>query len=257
MIPAAVFSILGLLFMVGSVLAARPDVKAGDPPIPHGGEKQPEKSPPQELPSLDEALGLEEAKPVPAGKEALDPAMPTDPALDRQLRDESEGDPFVQAVSLMDEIAGRMEKSGDVGLDTQRMQEDAIRKLDKLIDDAKKNNQQQRQRKKPQSQPQQQQQQQSQQQQAQQQQQNQQARREGEMPEHSPAREGQLRQLTPGGSAAWGNLPEHIRSSLMQGFSDRFSSMYQQMTEAYYRRLAEDRSRERRSPPADASGGSR
>lgn len=246
-------------------------VLAGDPPAPHGGSqpaappaKKDDPAPPptppsDDLPSLDEALGLDEAVPAKDGEQspAKPPAKP-DSALDRQLRDEAEGDDFVQAVSLMDQIAGRLESAKDTGLDTQRLQEEALRKLDKLIDDAKKNSQQQRQKKKPQQQQQQNQQQQQQSSQQQQQQQNQQAQNEGQVTDHSKGREGQLRQLTPGGSAAWGSLPEHIRSSLMQGFSDRFSSMYQEMTEAYYRRLAEDRSRERRpASPPPPSGGSR
>jgi DNA primase len=244
-------------------------VFAIDPPVPHDGSqpasppaKKQEPPPPtsDDLPSLDEALGLEEAAPSKEGVEKS-PAK-ADSALDRQLRDEAAGDEFVQAVSLMDQIAGRLESDKDTGLDTQRLQEEALRKLDKLIDDAKKNNQQQRQKKKPQQQQQQQQQNQQQQQQSsqqQQQQQNQQAQNDGEVTDHAKGREGQLRQLTPGGSAAWGSLPEHIRSSLMQGFSDRFSSMYQEMTEAYYRRLAEDRSRDRRPAPTSPppSGGSR
>jgi uncharacterized phage infection (PIP) family protein YhgE len=264
---------LAIIMPFALLAVASAIVLASDPPVPHGGsqpatppatrpaEKQdpaPPTPPPDDLPSLDEALGLEEAAAAKDGEKA---PSKTDSALDRQLRDEAEGDEFVQAVSLMDQIAGRLESAKDTGLDTQRLQEEALRKLDKLIDDAKKNSQQQRQKKKPQQQQQQQQNQQQQQQssQQQQQQQNQQAQNEGQVTDHGKGREGQLRQLTPGGSAAWGSLPEHIRSSLMQGFSDRFSSMYQEMTEAYYRRLAEDRSRDRRPAPASPppAGGSR
>lgn len=57
-----------------------------------------------------------------------------------------------------------------------------------------------------------------------------------------PRQDGALRAPPAGSAASWGNLPEHVRNALTQGRSDRFSSLYQQLTERYYRRLAEDRS---------------
>jgi hypothetical protein len=38
----------------------------------------------------------------------------------------------------------------------------------------------------------------------------------------------------------WGNLPPRLRDELLQGSGERFSPVYQDMTEAYYRRLAEE-----------------
>jgi hypothetical protein len=40
--------------------------------------------------------------------------------------------------------------------------------------------------------------------------------------------------------AAWGNLPERVRDSLLEGSSDYFSSLYEAMTEAYYKKIAEE-----------------
>ena len=38
----------------------------------------------------------------------------------------------------------------------------------------------------------------------------------------------------------WGYLPKRLRDELSEGFRERFSPMYRALTEAYYRRLAED-----------------
>jgi hypothetical protein len=43
------------------------------------------------------------------------------------------------------------------------------------------------------------------------------------------------------GRSEWGNLPPRIREILSQSRRDRVSALYQQATEAYYRRLAEER----------------
>ncbi len=40
--------------------------------------------------------------------------------------------------------------------------------------------------------------------------------------------------------AEWGNLPPRLRDQLIQGMRERFSLIYQSLTEAYYRRLAEE-----------------
>ena len=38
----------------------------------------------------------------------------------------------------------------------------------------------------------------------------------------------------------WGNLPPRLRKELIQGLNERFSSVYKDMTADYYRRLAEE-----------------
>jgi len=208
------------------------------PPAP----TPPPGQPAQAEPSLDDLLGLPfDKKPAnqpekQPDKQADQPGpsdAATDSALDRALSAEAPGDDFAQAVALMRDTAGRLTRSRDPGLDTQRLQEQILRKLDKLIDDAKKNQQQQQQQQQRQQQQQQQQQQQSSQRQ-------QPSRQQGNQAQGSDIakQEGPLNQSSAGASAAWGNLPPHVRDALLQGSSDRFSTTYQRLTEEYYKRLA-------------------
>ena len=240
---------------VAQAVAPEPPRPHQAPPAPEPPSKDQPKPPADELPSLDESLGL--GSPSSHQQPA---ASPKDRDIDRQLRDETPADDFAQAVQLMSQVAGRLEDQRDTGIDTQRMQEEAIRRLDKLISEAKKSPQKQKQKKQQQKQQEQQQEQsQSQQQKSQQQQgkssesKDQNQENQGQVMDPAQRRAGQLRQVSPGGTAAWGSLPEHVRSSLMQGFSDQFSSMYQSMTEAYYRKLAEDRSRDRKQGAGSSS----
>ena len=39
----------------------------------------------------------------------------------------------------------------------------------------------------------------------------------------------------------WGHLPKRIREIMSQSRRDRISALYQKATEAYYRRMAEER----------------
>ncbi|MCC6427991.1 MAG: hypothetical protein IT435_14365 [Phycisphaerales bacterium] len=217
---------------------------ASEPAKPSQPAQDEKKEPPADdggLGSLDESLGLEKKpKKLTDGEPAVESSD-----LDKQLRDENPGDDLTQAAALMDRVAGRLEKSKDTSLATQRMQEEAMRRLDKLISDAKKQRQQQQQKKRPQNQQQQQNQEQQQSEQQKQASESSQQNQDnqGQVIDPAARRDGALRNVSPGGTAAWGNLPEHVRSSLMQGFSDQFSAMYQAMTEAYYRRLAEDRAK--------------
>jgi cation transport regulator ChaB len=43
------------------------------------------------------------------------------------------------------------------------------------------------------------------------------------------------------GRTEWGTLPQRIREIMSQARRDRVSALYQEATEAYYRRLAERR----------------
>lgn len=221
--------------LAAAALAVQPGTPAPAPPQPAPAQPQPE-------PSLDDLLNLPKEKP------ARD-AAPTGPApdkvgppgetseLDRKLADEGEGDDFQQAVRLIDSSAQRL-VAKDASVETQRLQDLAIKKLDKLIADAQK---QQKQGGKSKPKPQQ-----NQQQQQQQQQQQSQANSRPQPSAQAgvpsvPRQDGPLTPPPPSASASWGNLPEHVRQSLMQGSSDRFSSIYRAMTERYYQRLAEER----------------
>ena len=175
------------------------------------------------LPSLYELLGLpDEAAPAEDEAPLLDPEDPGAADLERRLTGEQLPGEIEAAVALMDDTADRMELSLDLGMTTQRMQEDIIRRLDQIIEAAAEQEQQssssssssgsQNQPNQQPSQP--------------------QSQQEGQRtPEHRASR------------AAWGALPERTRDALLQGSGERFSSMYQRMTEAYYRRLAEEAER--------------
>jgi hypothetical protein len=204
------------------------------------------------MPSLDDLLGTKGDKPAsPAPAPATLPedgaaTTPPDPAranLDRVLSGEEIGEAFKQAVALMGDAAKRLEGGKDPGLDTQRVQEDVIRRLDQLLSslqqqqsssssssssqgqqDAQGQKSQPSQRK-PGSKP-----------------GSEQPGGEGNQESQGPPRqEGPLRPGLDSARAAWGALPARVRDMLLQGSEDRFSARYQAMTEAYYRRLAEEK----------------
>ena len=139
----------------------------------------------------------------------------------------------------MGQTADRLDLSQDAGLQTQRLQEEVIRKLDKLIEQA---NQQQgggKSKKKKKGSPEGQGE--TSQQQAQSSQSSPGKAQAGTAAGGGPDRQdGALTPPLPGSSAAWGGLPEHVRDALHQGSGDTFSSVWKQLTEQYYKRLAEE-----------------
>lgn len=245
MILAALHPALFAAAIAAAIAAAQPA-----PPGPP--------APPTVEPTLDELLGLPAAKPSqpspPADVGPVPPA-PVDPAkadLDRDLAGGDVSDDFERAVGLMGQTAARLRLARDAGIDTQRLQEETLRRLDKLLDDAAKQQQQKsksKKQKKPGSQD-------EQQRENQQQQQSSQAQAQAGDPNRAtpgPARrDGTLNPPQAGNAAAWGALPEHVRDALTEGLSDRFSSIYKSMTEQYYKRLAEEP-----KPGAGESGGPR
>lgn len=197
---------------------------------------QPEEDP---LPTLDELLGLDSDE-APADEPAPEAAPDaTDAELDRQLAEAKPiADEFLEAVGLMRESAGRLSTQADTGVVTQRLQEDILRRLDELIDRAG----QQSSSNSPSSSPSQSQQQQEQPSQ-QRREENQQASGEPQDKSDAPAgEEARLGAQAALDGARWGNLPARLREALLQGSSDSYSSLYKSMTEAYYRRLAEEAS---------------
>jgi len=200
--------------------------------------------------SLDELLGLEdEQQDTPNEPDNDNAADPAREALDRALSGREAQDELLQALQQMDESAARLSRLGDTGRVTQRLHEEILTKLEVLIRHAEQQDQQQGGQSSP-----------SQSQQPQQGQQQQtrtptdqataqqtpagQDNREGQNAGQNtppPARHTeQLTGMIDAASAAWGSLPERVRDSLMQGITDRFSALYEDETEAYYRRLAED-----------------
>ncbi len=187
----------------------------------------------ERLESLDELLGLEEAGSGEETREELPDAAQAE--LERELTQQEAAEAFEQAAALMGETATRLGDLSDTGLATQRLQEDILRKLDQVIE-AAKNNQQQSQSSSSSQQNQQ-------PNQPQQQQQQGQASDGDNQSENTPPgrQDGQLNPEIDSARAAWGALPERVRDALFQGRSDRYSSLYERLTEAYYRRLAEER----------------
>jgi|GEM_PF-288963 len=193
------------------------------------------------IPSLDELLGLP-PEVAPPRRRDTEATPNVDGALERALSPGETKELFEEAVDLMGQTAARLERDRDAGAQTQRQQEDILRKLDKLIDESEKQQQQQQQQQssssssssdpKPNEASQQ-----------RQQQQQQQAKRGGESDQSAapPKREDGPGRNAASGTASWGGLPSHVRDALMQGFSDAFSSRYKQMTEEYYKRLAEEK----------------
>lgn len=201
-------------------------------------------------PSLDDLLGL----PSDAGAKdggaagAAGSAGAADPdraELDRLLTGQEIAEAFEQAVTLMNDASTRLNEKQDAGIGTQRVQEDIIRKLDLVLDQLQQQQQQssssssssrRRQQQQQQNVP-------GRSQQAQQSQQNQgQQASDNRSEAMAPGRQdGALNPQLESARASWGALPERVRELLLQGSSDRFSSKYQAMTEAYYRKLAEER----------------
>ncbi|MEI7657292.1 MAG: hypothetical protein WCK33_04435 [Phycisphaerae bacterium] len=187
-------------------------------------------------PTLDELLGIT-PEPKGPGDEASKDAAKAE--LERKLSLEELDDAFAQAVKLMDDTAKRLGESKDAGIDTQRMQEQALAKIDKLIDMARSQQQQQKQKRR-QKQDQQQQQQQQQQSSQQQQQQQASAQQQGGEPTGGQgSQQGGRVNAPPGAGAAWGNLPARLRDALLQGSGDVTSAKWESLTREYYKRLAE------------------
>jgi hypothetical protein len=186
--------------------------------------------------------------------------------LDRALdvsKEQVADDELVSALLLMGQSAARLKpqdgQTSDASLATQRLQQEAIAKLDQLIGKARK--QQQKSCSNPKDNcdnP-------SESQQAGKSQKQGDAQK---MPQNAqgqeqsqPAQSKQSQQTQSAGTnenvsspgdntvqqnrsmevlrASWGNLPERVRQALIQGSGDSFSKEYQRLTEEYYKRLGE------------------
>jgi len=187
-----------------------------------------------ELPSLDALLGLDEHDQVDGGP---DETTRSREDLDRELDAEGVSDRFAQAVALMDRVASRLIETGDVSVETQRLQEDVLRKLDQVIESAQRgqsgssSGSQQAGGASPERRP---------------RQGGVQSRGSSSSPSSESGegmppgrRDGALGDV-PAAGAGWGELPPRVRSALTEGLGDRFSSVYRSLTESYYRRLAEE-----------------
>lgn len=155
---------------------------------------------------------------------------------------------FNRALDRMREASDRLGDQRDVGLQTQRLQASALSLMDQVIAEAAKQQQQQQQQDDS-SEPQK-----TQQGSSDNASQSQQPMpgQSGQPSGGSTPSDGKTSRGTPADAKAgepleemktqWGNLPPRLRDQLLQGMNERFSPIYQQLTEAYYRRLAEESS---------------
>lgn len=256
----------------GSVSALAQTAPAKEPPKTDAPKADvPKKDAPR---SLDDLLGVPAAKPSDkpgdkpgekaADKPADDATSAEDAAareqkrrLERSLDEATLQDLVARAVDGMKTASDRLTDAKDPGLGTQRVQEEVVRTLDRLLEEAQKqqgkkksssssssskqkkdgeksqdpsekNGQQQKPSK------------------SQQQQQND-ASKSGE---NNESANNQTRgdEVAQGGELSesrieWGKLPERVRELVLQGRRDRVSSIYERLTREYYRRLAEEASR--------------
>lgn len=200
-------------------------------------------------PTLDDLLDLTPEKPTETESgEPSDDEPVTEPGLAESVGEaltaSDAADAFEQAVDEMDRVSRRLGRSLDPGIETQRMQESILRKLDQVIKAAKQQQSggggggsgqprdqdqggeqlaQQNQNGAASGQP----------------QPNGQQASTGEAgtttpiePENQDSAIEQLRK-------EWGVLPPRVREELSDGLRERFSPLYRRMTESYYKALAE------------------
>lgn len=202
-------------------------------------------------PTLDELLGIgkpPDSHPPDAATESGDPQPGDSPlTIDRNALsgdgNSRPADAFDQAVREMNEAADRLRTDLDAGLETQRLQESAMARLEQVIAAAR----QQRGSGSGSS---------GSSGQAQQQENGSeqnlgQRSPSGAGPQQSNAGSGGGSTTSgtgPSGQGAgdihsqrseWGNLPPRLRDELLQGLNERFSSVYERLTAQYYQRLAE------------------
>jgi hypothetical protein len=235
-----------LAALVGAaILSAAAAPAVAQPPAPPAPTKPatpappaaaaPAPQPPEDdnpIPDLDDLLGTGKKDPAtPPGR----PAATSD--LKRRLDAQELGDAFRQAVELMGDAAGRINSGRDTGATTQRVQQDAIRRLEVLLDQLQQQSRSsQRQQQSGESD-----------QDASRRQQSQQrsaraneSRGDNNAEVDPPARRDGPLGPQVDGTSAWGALPERVRQMLQQGRGDRFSEAYRRLTESYYRKLAEE-----------------
>lgn len=234
----------GLLFTMTCFVApigVNADGKGADDEKPATPSTERDGLSPDAPPSLDDLLGLDEDEADASGEAAAERSGQED--LERELSGEHLANAFEQALAEMARSADLLDVSFDAGIGTQRIQEDVLSKLQQLIDQARQqqssssssSSDQQQQPDSQQSDPG------RQDQQQQNQQQSQQGNGEdGEETEGPPLQQEDLDSALEETRAEWGALPQRVRDMLLQGRQERFSSLYEQMTREYYRRLAEE-----------------
>ncbi len=238
------------LFVMSMPVVGVPDTPDTEAPITDTNDETQDTQPPIEdvVPSpekpatLDELLGLEEA-----GEEAPEDAAQAEQEddLDRVLEESSMQDNFSVAIEKMEISANMLGTRHQSGLGTQRIQEDILRRLEYLMDQAKQQQSMQSQSSQSSSQsqpsPQDLSDPQANEQQQQGQSQQTQNQNQGQAENTPPSRqEGDINTNLDEERREWGTLPERIREQLLQGRNEAFSRLYEKMTRSYYRLLAEE-----------------
>ncbi|MEE2906525.1 MAG: hypothetical protein VX527_01705 [Planctomycetota bacterium] len=187
--------------------------------------------------SLDDLLGLDDI-----------PSPETDPT---PLP--ADHDPLEAIVEEMDRASLLIGEDQVTGPPTQRLQQDIIRRIDSLIDQARQQQSSRSSSSGSSSSNSEQSQNQSQGNQGDQAGQQGQAQQTGSQPQGAEGSDGRGRSLAPGAEEArlggvleetdeeWGTLPDRVRELLRQGRRDTYSNVYEQLTGEYYRRLAEQK----------------
>jgi hypothetical protein len=211
-----------------------------------GPDEAPDEAPAEAdaLPSLDELLGLDEDESEASAAEQA--RQEADEELQRRLQEVELGDIFSQALEKMALTVHLLEVDYESGLATQRAQQAVLEKLDQLIDRARELSQRHSAScsgcsecsggkpsggKKPGDKP------------GSQQPGSQRSdgpASDSQATDPPPGREGDINTILEETGTEWGHLPNRVREMLKQGRGDYKSPLYRQLTEEYYKRLAEE-----------------
>jgi hypothetical protein len=234
-----VLTIAGSTFAVQDAPATPPE-PVTDPPVADAPDA------PDAPPSLDDLLEIEGEADSGAAETAAESERQR--SLDKALAEQKPEQAFQAAVTEMLQSVDRLREEQATGLGTQRLQERIVDRLQVMIDSAKKQQQQQQQQQQSSS--------------SSSQQQDPGRRSEGEPEQQesqgSQRNEGEAQDGTsnqpPSPESAdlegvldesrieWGGLPPRVRDLITQGMRDQVSQLYRSLTEAYYRRMAEEAS---------------
>ncbi|MCP4837658.1 MAG: hypothetical protein GY895_23180 [Phycisphaera sp.] len=242
--PLRKAGLLGVL--LPALLVSTSTAQDGGDPAPAGKTVESPSEPPagESPPSLDDLLDIEES--TADGNDDAAIAESDRRSLDAALAEQKPTEAFRSAIDDMLVSSELLEVRQDTGLGTQRLQQRIVDRLQALIDSAARQQQQQQQQQSSSSSSQQQdpgrreEEQNQQQQQQQQQQRNQDGPQDGSSDQPPPPESADLEGALDGAGIEWGGLPPRMRELISQGTRDRVSEMYRSLTEAYYRRMAEE-----------------
>ena len=189
--------------------------------------------------SLDDLLDLEAGEGTDSDEAAAE--LERRRTLDAALAEQEPEQAFRVAITEMLESVDLLRDRRSTGLGTQRVQERIVDRLQVLIDSARRQRQQQQQDPGRRSQ-------QPQDGREGQDGREQQGRNDGENQDGSstqppPPESTTLEGVLDESQVEWGSLPPRVRDLITQGMRDQMSQLYRSLTEAYYRRMAEEADR--------------